>query len=105
MYLLYNGSFSAEFFTISAADWMWLFILASFCTAYAFIASVHVMKFLSPYTVMLTINMEPVYGIILALLVFNDKEKMNSAFYVGAAIILTTVILNGILKNKTKTAN
>jgi drug/metabolite transporter (DMT)-like permease len=105
MYLLYNGSFSAEFFTISAADWMWLFILASFCTAYAFIASVHVMKFLSPYTVMLTINMEPVYGIILALLVFNDKEKMNSAFYVGAAIILITVILNGILKNKTKTAN
>lgn len=104
LYLLFSGSFTTEFFTVSASDWMWLFILGSFCTAYAFIASVHVMKFLSPYTVMLTINMEPIYGIILALLVFNDKEKMSGWFYVGAAIILTTVILNGILKNNTKKA-
>lgn len=104
LYLLFSGSFTTEFFAVSASDWMWLFILGSFCTAYAFIASVHVMKFLSPYTVMLTINMEPIYGIILALLVFNDKEKMSGWFYVGAAIILTTVILNGILKNNTKKA-
>lgn len=104
LYLLFSGSFTMEFFAVSASDWMWLFILGSFCTAYAFIASVHVMKFLSPYTVMLTINMEPIYGIILALIVFNDKEKMSGWFYVGAAIILTTVILNGILKNNTKKA-
>lgn len=104
LYLLFSGSFTMEFFTVSPSDWMWLFILGSFCTAYAFIASVHVMKHLSPYTVMLTINMEPIYGIILALLVFNDKEKMSGWFYIGAAIILTTVILNGILKNNTKKA-
>jgi drug/metabolite transporter (DMT)-like permease len=77
-----------------------LLILSSICTAYAFIASVGIMKFLSPYTVMLTINLEPVYGIILALLIFNDKEKMSFEFYIGALIILSTVILNGILKNK-----
>lgn len=105
IYLLFSGSFTLEFFTVSADDWLWLFILGSFCTAYAFIASVHVMKFLSPYTVMLTINMEPIYGIILAVIVFNDKEKMSGWFYVGAAIILTTVILNGILKNRTKKIN
>lgn len=99
LYLLFSGSFSLEFFTVSASDWFWLFVLASFCTAYAFIASVQVMKYLSPYTVMLTINMEPIYGIILAVIVFNDKEQMSTAFYVGAAIILTTVILNGIVKN------
>ena len=104
-YLLFSGSFTAAFFTVSANDWLWLFILGSFCTAYAFIASVQVMKFLSPYTVMLTINMEPIYGIILAVLVFNDKEKMSSTFYLGAAIILTTVIINGILKNRTKKVN
>jgi drug/metabolite transporter (DMT)-like permease len=99
LYLLFSGSLTAEFFMVSPSDWFWLFLLGSFCTAYAFIASVQVMKFLSPYTVMLTINMEPIYGIILAVLVFNDKEKMSAPFYLGAAIIVITVILNGILKN------
>ncbi len=51
---------------------------------------------------MLTINMEPIYGIILAVIVFKDKEQMSGAFYIGAAIILSTVILNGILKNYPK---
>ena len=104
LYLLFSGSFTPAFFAVSSSDWLWLFILGSFCTAYAFIASVQVMKFLSPYTVMLTINMEPVYGIILAVLVFSEKEKMSWTFYIGAAIILTTVILNGILKNTSKKA-
>jgi drug/metabolite transporter (DMT)-like permease len=72
--------------------------LSSLCTAYAFIASVKVMRFLSPYTVMLTINLEPIYGIILAVLVFQEKEKMNPQFYLGALIILVTVISNGIVK-------
>ena len=102
IYLLATQQFSVDFFSISLSDLGWLFILASICTAYAFIASVHVMKHLSPYTVMLTINMEPIYGIILALLVFDEKEKMNPSFYIGASIILSTVILNGILKNYQK---
>lgn len=98
-YLLLNNQFTKEFFTLSLNDFGWLFILASVCTAYAFIASVAVMKHLSPYTVMLTINLEPVYGIILALFIFQDKEKMNPQFYIGASIILLTVILNGVIKN------
>jgi drug/metabolite transporter (DMT)-like permease len=81
-------------------DWIYLFILSSICTAYAFIASVKVMKYLSPYTVMLTINLEPVYAIILALFIFGDKEKMNPSFYLGAGIVLGVVLINGIIKNK-----
>jgi len=81
---------------------MYLLILSSVCTAYAFIASTAVMKFLSPYTVMLTINLEPIYGIILAVLIFESKEKMSPTFYFGAFIILLTVILNGIIKSRTK---
>ncbi|HLF53424.1 DMT family transporter [Flavobacterium sp.] len=98
VFLLFTSSFDAAFFKVSASDWMYLAILSSFCTAYAFIASVKVMKFLSPYTVMLTINLEPIYGIILAVIVFQEKEKMSAAFYIGALIILSTVILNGIVK-------
>jgi len=60
------------------------------------------MKYLTPYTVMLTINLEPVYGIILAVLIFGEKEKMSPQFYIGALIILFTVVINGILKNKNR---
>ena len=81
-------------------DWVYLFILSSICTAYAFIVSVKVMKYLSPYTVMLTINLEPIYAIILALFIFGDTEKMNAEFYIGATIVLGVVLLNGIIKNK-----
>lgn len=102
IFILFKGAFSAEFFQLSLNDFIWLLVLSSVCTAYAFIASVGVMKYLSPYTVMLTINLEPIYGIILALFVFNDKEKMSPQFYIGAFIILITVILNGVFKNRNK---
>ena len=97
-----SGGFSFDFFNVSAEDWMWLFILASVCTAYAFIASVAVMRHLSPYTIMLTINLEPVYGILLAFWVFSSDEAMAPGFYYGAAIILATVIMNGFLKTRRK---
>lgn len=105
VYLLFSGQFTKEFFQISTSDLLWLFVLGSFCTAYAFLASVKVMKFLTPYTVMLTINLEPIYGIILGILVFSESEKMSPEFYIGASIILLTVILNGIIKNYKKVKN
>lgn len=100
IYLAIQGDFNHSFFQLSQNDWVYIFILASFCTTYAFIASVKVMKYISPYTVMLTINLEPVYGIILAFMILGDSERMNPLFYIGALIIIATVIANGILKNK-----
>ncbi len=94
--------FTVSFFQLSTSDWLYMLILASVCTAYAFIGSVQVMKYLSPYTVMLTINLEPVYGIILAFLIFGESEKMSPQFYYGALIIIGTVLLNGIFKNAKK---
>ncbi len=98
--LAVRGSFSGEFFELSASDWGYLTVLALICTSYAFIASVKIMRVLTPYTVMLTNNLEPVYGILLAWAIFGSEEKMNPFFYLGALIILTTVIANGILKHK-----
>lgn len=95
-------AFTPNFFRISASDWLYLGILSSVCTAYALINSVKIMQFLSPFTVMLTINLEPIYGIILAVLIFDDKEKMSPAFYVGAGIILLTVLLNAAVKRSKK---
>lgn len=95
-----NGKFVSDFFILNSMDWIYLLVLALICTAYAFIASVKVMRVLTPYTVMLTTNLEPVYGIILAWFIFGTDEEMNPFFYVGAALILLTVIANGILKNR-----
>ncbi len=100
LFLGVQGGFTVAFFQLSQNDWIFIFVLASFCTAYAFIAGVHVMKYITPYTVVLTVNLEPVYGIILAFIIFGDSEQMNPMFYVGAVVILATVIANGILKNK-----
>lgn len=99
-YFVFQNKFTLDFFNVSLTNWSLLFLLSSICTAYAFTASVKVMKQLSPYTVMLTTNLEPVYGIILAFLIIGEKEKMSVSFYGGALLIIAVVILNGILKYK-----
>jgi drug/metabolite transporter (DMT)-like permease len=100
--LCFGEGFSMDFFSLSQSDFGYLFILASVCTAYAFIASVYVMKMISPYTVVLSYNLEPIYGIIMALILFPEKEKMSASFYYGAIIIISVVLLNAILKNSRK---
>jgi drug/metabolite transporter (DMT)-like permease len=96
--LLFNNAFTADFFKLEMSDWFYLIILSSICTAYAFVASTKVLKSVSAFTMMLTINLEPVYGILLALLIFRSKEVMDINFYIGAILILATVILNGLIK-------
>jgi drug/metabolite transporter (DMT)-like permease len=102
IYFLFQGKFTADIFVMTAKNWILILILASICTAYAFTSSVQVMRQLSPYTVMLTTNLEPVYGIILAFFIIGGKEKMSTEFYIGAIIIVITVILNGIIKHYRK---
>ncbi len=99
IYFLFEHKFVADFFVLSPNDWVLILILASICTAYAFTASVKVMQQLSPYTVMLTTSLEPVYGIILAYFIIGGKEKMSAEFYIGAILIVITVILNGVIKH------
>ncbi|MDP3946277.1 MAG: EamA family transporter [Lutibacter sp.] len=103
IYVLFTTGFTFEQFALKPSDFTYLLILSSICTAYAFIVSVKIMRHLTPFTVILTLNLEPVYGIILAVLIFGEKEKMSTQFYVGATVILLIVVVNGILKNKKKT--
>ena len=103
--LVINGTFTVDFFVLSKMDWFYLILLASVCTAYAFAASNQVLKSVSPFTMMLTINLEPIYGIILAIIIFKEKEIMTTNFYYGALLILVTVVLNGVIKLKSKTNN
>ena len=98
-----QGAFKPSFFILSQNDILWLSILAFVCTSYAFVVSIVVMRHLTPYSIMLGINMEPVYGIALAYAIFGEKEAMPTAFYIGLVCILIAVIANGVLKlNRTK---
>lgn len=97
-----DGFRKENFFLLSTADWIYIAILASICTAYAFIASTHIMRYISPYTVVLTYNLEIIYGIMLALLLFPEDEKMTLGFYYGSILVVATVLANGIIKNKRK---
>lgn len=100
--ILMQGKFTVEFFSISNTDILWISILAIVCTAYAFVVSIAVMRHLTPFSLMLAINMEPVYGIILGVLIFGSDEKMSLTFYIGTLLILLSVLTNGFLKLKTK---
>lgn len=82
------------------SDWLYLILLSLVCTAYAFVASVDLLKYISPYTMTITVNLEPVYAIILALMIFGEKEKMTNGFYAGAAVVLITVLLNAWIKGR-----
>jgi drug/metabolite transporter (DMT)-like permease len=79
------------------SDWLWLLILGGVCTVYAFSVSVELMKRLSVFTINLTVNLEPVYGIVLAVLIFGESEKMTPQFYLGTLIILVSVLLYPLL--------
>ena len=103
--LLSSNHFDADFFRLSKMDWVYISILASICTAYAFIGAVKVMRYINPFTVILSYNLEPIYGIILALILFPEKEKMSSQFYIGAILIISTVVMDAVLKNYKRRKN
>jgi drug/metabolite transporter (DMT)-like permease len=99
LYLIFSGNLiDLNIESFFSYDYLYVFILGSICTAYAFIASVHILKFLSPYTLVLTYNLEPVYGILLAIFIFPETEKMEFSFYIGTLIIISTIIINSTLK-------
>lgn len=97
--MLVTNEFSTNMW-LKGSDWAYLLLLGVVCTAVAYVLGVAVMKELSAFTVALTTNMEPVYGIILAILIFGHKETMSTGFYIGAIIVLGAVFLYPYIKTK-----
>lgn len=92
----------------STQDWLWLLILGIICTVYAYSAMVELLKRMSVFTSNLAINLEPVYGIILAAVFFKEYEHIHASFYIGAMIILISVATYPLIKRwdtKRKTKN
>jgi len=78
---------------VSGMDVLWLFVLSSICTVWAYAGYMEVLQRLSVFTVNVMYNMEPVYGILLAALIFGSQEYMSRGFYLGSLIIIGSVVL------------
>ena len=89
---------------ISYRDLSLILLLASVFTAFPMLESIKLMKYISPFTLILTVNLEPVYGIILAFFIFGDSEQMSPVFYIASLIMILAIVANGVIKAR-KTAN
>jgi len=83
---------------LNLSDFLYLLVLALVCTVYAFSASVELLKRISVFASNLFIHMEPIYGIILAVLIFKETEHMDAGFYLGATVIVLAVLSYPIVK-------
>jgi len=84
----------------STMDWIYMIILSGACSVYAYTTAVELMKKVSVFLIQLTLNLEPIYGIIMAVIIFGSSEKMGLSFYVGTLIIMSAVASYPILRRK-----
>ena len=98
--LLFQKDYTVFTSLISTTDLLYLVILGVLCTAMVFVWMTEIMRYITPYSLIMAINLEPIYSIILALIIFGDNELMSPAFYIGSSIIIGVVFLEGYLKNK-----
>ena len=97
---LYQGKMNETLFEITWSDFGWLLFLGVLCTSFAFLATIEVVKRLGAFTVSLSINLEPVYTILLAIFILKEDKLLGRQFYVGALIIIVVVLINALLKKK-----
>lgn len=98
--VLFHGGLQAEITGVDFQNFSLLIILGAIITAFPMVESVKLMKYISPFTLLLNINFEPVYGIILARLIYGESEKMNVLFYLATVIMIAVVMTNQIVQRK-----
>ena len=100
-FLLIIYSLSGQIFhvnEINYKDLALIALLASVFTAFPMLESVKLMQYISPFTLILTVNLEPVYGIILAFFIFEESEKMSAVFYIASFVMIMAIVANGLIK-------
>ncbi len=97
--LLYIGKLNLEALKLSGTDFAWLLFLGIICTSFAFLATIVIVRKLGAFTVSLNINLEPIYTIVLAIVLLHEHEILSPSFYWGAATILFVLLGNGLLKH------
>jgi drug/metabolite transporter (DMT)-like permease len=90
---LYLSQTTVAYYIPTAKDFVWLLILAVVCTVFSFNLQLKALQKISAFTCNLMYNLEPIYGIILAFLFFEEGKAVNVWFYVGVGIIMATILL------------
>lgn len=99
---IYFNNFPGAVFMPSTMDWVYLLVLSLLCTSVGYVLGLLALKHVSAFTANLTVNLEPVYGIIMAAFILNEHEELNSRFYIGTAIILISVLLHPLINKMRK---
>lgn len=94
-----------SWFKLTMEDSLWLLFLGLVCTSFAFIAAINLVKKLGAYTVSLTINLEPIYTIILAVIMLNEHKVLSLEFYISALLIIGVLLLNAWLSRNPNEIN
>lgn len=89
----YLAWFPAEYYIPTISDWAWLVVLAFFCTVISFDLQLNALKKISAFTANLTYNLEPVYGIILAFVFFDESKQLHGQFHLGLGLIVLAIVL------------
>lgn len=93
----YLHQFPTNYLIPGLNDWMWLLVLSWLCSVIAFQFSAYALKKLSAFTVNLTFNLEPVYGILLAFIVYHENELLSKWFYIGFAMIAAALVIHVLM--------
>lgn len=91
------SQFDPNFLQNGSLDLIWVLILALFCTNLTFYLGTYSLQYLSAFTANLTVNLEPIYGIILGIIIFHENNELNLNFYIGTLIIISAIFANPIL--------
>tara|TARA_B100000925_G_scaffold282992_1_gene256414 strand:- start:239 stop:1006 length:768 start_codon:yes stop_codon:yes gene_type:complete len=100
LYFIYIEDYSILTNSLIFDDIIYLILLGTICTAGIFVWMTEIMRHITPYALIMAINLEPIYSIIIGLIIFSETETMNLSFYIGSSIILFIVFLDGYIKNK-----
>ena len=98
--LAYKEDYSTFTSFITMSDFAYLLILGIICTAGVFVWMTEIMRHITPYSLIMAVNLEPIYSVLLALIIFGDSEMMSTSFYIGGSVIIAVIFLEGYLKNK-----
>ena len=98
--LAYRGELNASLFEMTIYDFLWLLFLGVLCTTFAFLAVIEILKRLGTFTVSLSINLEPVYTILLAIVILQENQLLGYKFYLGSVLIVAIVLANAAIKRQ-----
>lgn len=100
IFLYAGGYFNDHFFKVDSTNFIGLSLLSYVCTAIPFIVAIDLTRHISPYTINLTVNLESIYGIIWAMLIYKENKYLHFGFYVGLLLILLSIFLNAYFKKR-----